>query len=233
MAGLARKRLIARTKRVLRHMTPGHMVRSRMTGGVIKRFADQMGMVYFGSVHAGDDDHRLIRGHTVSHSHIDNHYCVGSVHGYDIAVVLRNDVVLTAREQREQRCNWLIMTIDLHTSTDLPHLYVGHRNRDAAFQASFEQLVPLYIGALGRYPRAFLDNYTVYGHATHTIAIEQTITPQIAEVIMSHFDHASIEIEDDTVYLYVENARPTSADLEKLLSNGLWLACQIDEKYNT
>ncbi len=225
---LARKRLAARTKRVFRHMTPAHLMRSRMTAGTIQRFADTMGMVYFGSVHQRDEDHRLIRGHTVSHTHHDNHYAVGSIRGYDTALVLRNDVMLVGREQREHRCHWLILTIDLHTKTDIPHLYVGHHSRDEAFKASFEQLSALRLGALAPYPHHFLSKYMLYGQASRLIEIEQTITPQIAEVITTHFDGASIEIEDGTVYVYIENQRPAPADLEKLLSNGLWLAELID-----
>ena len=228
MASLARKRFLARGKRAVRHMLPPHIIRSHLTAGVIKNFADRMGMVYFGAVHHNDEGHRLIRGHTVSHSHLDHHYAVGSVRGYDIAMVLRNDVVLAAGDRREQRCHWLIMTVDLHTKNDVPHLYIGHRNRDNAFRASFEQITPLYIGATGRYPASFLDAYTVYGQAINTIAIERTITPQMSEVIVSHFEHASIEIEDGTVYLYIESQRPTTGQLEKLLSNTLWLAECID-----
>ena len=228
MAALSRKRLLARTKRKLRHMSPAHLVRTRATATTMKAFADTIGMVYFGTIHQGDEEMRLIRGHTVSPTHIDNHYAVGSLRGYDIAMVQRNDVVLSAHDHKEQRCHWLIITIDLHAKSELPHVYVGHRNRDSVFRSSFEQLKPLYIGALGRYSARFLDQYTVYGKATHMIAIEQTITPQIAEVIATHFDHVSFEIEDNTVYLYIESQRPTAEQLEKMLSNGLWLVEMID-----
>lgn len=225
---LARKRFAARSKRVLRHMTPRHMIRSRMAAKTIRHFADTMGMVYFGSVHHDDQDHRLVRGHTVSHTHRDNHYAVGSIRGYDVSLVLRNDVMLIGREQKERRCHWLILTVDLLTKTDVPHLYVGHRSRDEAFKASFERLSALYLGALAPYPHRFLSEYTLYGQAARLIEIEQMVTPQIAEVVVTHFDGASFEIEQGTIYLYVENQRPTEGELNTLLSNGLWLAELID-----
>jgi hypothetical protein len=53
----------------------------------------------------------------------------------------------------------------------------------------------------------------------------------MAMVIASHFVRSSIEIEDGTIYLYIESERPDEALLEKMLSNGLWLAEQIDEAY--
>ncbi len=228
MTSLKQKRRIVRTKRLIRHLTPAHILKTRIIAGVVRKFAEKIGLVYFGQMHQGDEEYRLIRGHTVSTTHIDRHYSVGSLRGYDIAVVMRNDTILTARDQRERRCHWLIITIDLHTKGDLPHAYVGHRNRDDAFQASFEQLTPLYVGALAPYPPQFLNNYTVHSKAIDTIAIERMITPETAAVIVEHFDHASIEIEENTVYMYLESARPTEAQLDKLLSNGLWLAETID-----
>lgn len=225
---LNRKRLYARTKRVIRHMSPKYIVKSRFVSSAIRRFAEKAGMVYFGTIHRNDEELRLIRGHTVSHTHIDNHYAVGSLRGYDVAIVLRNDIVLTKKDQREQRCHWLILTVDLHTKVEVPHLYIGHRAHSTAFTASFEQLMPLYIGALAPYPQAFYQEYTVYGRPTYALDIEKTIPPPVTEVIMSHFQDASIEIEDNTIYLYLESAHPTEQQLDSLLSNGLWLAEAID-----
>ena len=228
MSTLHRKKLYARTKRTFRHMSPVHFVKARQVATIVRRFAEKLGLVYFGTVHQNDDDHRLVRGHTVSHTHRDNHYSVGSVRGYDVALVLRNDVVLTRKTHKEQRCHWLILTVDLHTKSTLPHFYIGHRNRLTVFESSFEQLAPLYVGGLLPYSHHFLDEYAVYGRATHTLEIERCVTPQVAEVIVSHFDHASVEVEDNTLYLYVESPHPDEAQLEKLLSNGLWLAEAID-----
>ena len=219
-----------RFQRTLRHLRPSHIVKTRMTGGTIARFAEKVGLVYFGYVDQRDDDHRLIRGHTVSQTHQDNHYCIGTVRGYDVMLTLRNDVIRT-NTGKEQRCHWLIYTIDLHTKADVPHCYVGHRSRDDVFAASYRQLHPLAIGGLGAYPHSFSGQYTMYGAATNSYAIERIINPQIAEVIATHFQGMSIEIEDGAVYLYVESERPNEAQLEKMLSNGLWLVEAIDSLY--
>lgn len=227
----ARDRTTLRLKRAIRHMRPRHIVASQLTRRTVARFAEKVGLVYFGHVDQRDDEHRLIRGHTVSATHVDNHYCIGSVRGYDVMLALRNDVIKRPTEGKEHRCHWLILTIDLHTKAEIPHCYIGHRTRDVAFAASYEQLYPLAIGGLSAYPHQFVSEYTVYGKATHTLAIERTITPQMAMVIVSHFVRSSIEIEDGTIYLYIESERPDEALLEKMLSNGLWLAEQIDEAY--
>lgn len=225
-----RRQTTLRIKRALRHSRPSHLVRKRLQRGAIENFADKVGLVYFGFVDQRDDEHRLVRGHTVSATHQDNHYCIGTVRGYDVMLVLRNDVIRVP-SGKEKRCHWLIVTVDLHTKTDVPHCYIGHGSRDDEFAASYAQLHPLAIGGLGVYPHAFSSNYTIYGAATHALQIERTIPPQIAEVIASHFQGVSVEIEDNMIYLYTESVRPTEVQLDTMLSNGLWLAEAIDALY--
>lgn len=222
-------RTSVRLRRALRHLKPQHIVRSRITRRVIDTFADKAGLVYFGSVDQRDEGRRLVRGHTVSATHIDNHYCVGTVRGYDVVLLLRNDVVRSV-SGKEQRCHWLIFTVDLHTTDDIPHCYIGHQNRESQYRAAYTQLRPLPSSGTATYPAQFRSNYTLYGQISQTLAIEAIISPEIATVIATHFQGASVEIEDGTVYLYVESAYPKEALLEKMLSNALWLAEQIDER---
>lgn len=230
----ARHRFNVRFQRALRHMTPLHIARTRITKRAIMNFAEKVGLVYFGYVDQRDDEHRLIRGHTVSETHQDNHYCVGTVHGYDCMMVLRNDTISPpGNSHASKRCHWLIVTVDVHTKSDIPHCYIGHQNRDHAFRASYEPLNHLALGSLHQYSPHFLSEYTVYAQATHAVEIERILTPQVSQVISEHFSGASIEIEDNTVFLYIESPRPTEAVLEKMLSNGLWLAECIDATYET
>ncbi len=221
-----------RFKRALRHSRPSHLVRKRLQRGAIESFADKVGLVYFGFVDQRDDDHRLVRGHTVSATHQDNHYCIGTVRGYDVMLVLRNDVV-RLKNGKDKRCHWLIITVDLHTKVDVPHCYIGHNSRDDEFAAAYSQLHPLAIGGLGAYPHAFSSNYTIYGAATNALQIERTIPPQIAEVMATHFAGVSVELEDNMVYLYTESVRPNETQLDKMLGNALWLAEAIDTLYST
>lgn len=223
-----RSRALVRIKRAIRHMTPQHVVRTRLTRRVVEQFAEKAGLVYFGYVDQRDD-HRLVRGHTVSATHIDSHYCIGTVRGYDVVLLQRNDVLVT-KGQKEQRCHWLILTFDLHSPVDVPHLYVAHKGRAGILETIPMRLQTLNIGVLSAYPAQFTGNYTVYGQPAHAVEIEQVLSPEIASVIATHFHGASIEIEDNTVYLYIESPHPREALLEKMLSNGLWLAEQIDTR---
>lgn len=230
-----RERFKIRLARAVRHMTPAHAVRTRLTKKVIQEFAEQVGMVYFGYVDQHDDDHQLVRGHTVSYTHVDSHVCIGTVRGYDATILLRNDVVRLRQKSgnkfKQQRCHWLIATVDLHTKANVPHFYVGLKNHEAVYQASYSRLRPLVIGNLATYTPQFLGKYNVYGAATNAVEIEQVVTPQIASVITSHFSKISIEVERNTLYLYSENERPNETQLERLLSNALWMAEAIDTHY--
>lgn len=224
----AKDRAKIRIKRALRHATPVHVVRTRITKQIISNFAEKIGLVYFGYMNHKSDDARLVRGHTVSRTHLDNHYCVGTVNGYDVTLVLRNDVVRT-RSGKLERCHWLIYAIDLRTKQSVPRFYIGHQSRDAVFAASYEQLYPVALGYGATYPAKFMSDYTVYSSATHAMQIELLLSPHTAEVMVNEFRNASVEVQDNTLYLYVESERPSEATLEKLLSNGLWLAQTIDE----
>jgi hypothetical protein len=109
----------------------------------------------------------------------------------------------------------------------VPHIYIGHASRDELFKASFERIIPLNLAG---FSQRFNDHYTIYGRATYGELIEQYIDAATAETIALHFNNASIEIEDNTLYVYIESKHPDEVLIEKMLSNGLWLAQVIDAK---
>lgn len=76
-----RKRLVKAAKR----SKPVRVIRSRFHSKLFRDFADKLGFVYFGFVDQRDDEHQLIRGLTLSTTHRDDNYCVGTYHSYDIA----------------------------------------------------------------------------------------------------------------------------------------------------
>lgn len=218
--------------RAFRHATPRHIAKTRATRQAMRSFADRAGLVYFGYANQHDDDHRLVRGHTVSHTHIDDHLCIGTIRSYDVAILQRRDTIRVrqgdSHKHKDRRCHWLIATVDLHTEKVLPHIYIGMKRTDSIYRASYSALQPLILGATAHYSQEFLNKYNIYGVATHAIEIESILSPQVTEVLVSHFDRINIEIEHNTIYLYTENERPNEAQIEKLVSNALWLAEVID-----
>ena len=225
-------KIAIQTKRALSHMTPAHVVLSRINRQTIMKFAEKIGLVYFGYVDQRKDEHRLVRGHTVSSSHIDDHYCVGSFRGYDITLVARNDLVQLRESDDRRRCHWLIVTVDLHTKIDVPHLYIGHHTKNELFLASYERLQPFSKDIYAQQMDNFFNKYTIFGNHDRLTEITNIINPGIAQVIATHFKDASIEIEDNTIYLYIESQHPNEVLLESMLSNGLWLAETIDTLLN-
>jgi hypothetical protein len=196
-----------------------------MTSARIARFAEKIGMVYFGYVNQRGDEHRLIRGHTVSQTHRDDHYAVGTLKGYDVALVIRDDIPLRHPSGRYQS---LIVTLDLRTKDEIPHIYIGHANRETTFHSAYHQLHRVSPNDVADYPLSFTQHYAVYTSPSKVHDFASLIGPHIADVISTHFQDASIEIDRGVIYVYIESEHPSEVLLEKMLSNCLWLGEVID-----
>lgn len=214
-------------KRTVRHLSPSRMIRQGFSKRTIEKVVAKYGMVYFGYVNQNSDEHKLTRGFTVSPSQIDNHYCVGTIKNYDVTFVQRNDIVMVLGKQ-ERRCHWLIVTVDLLTTRQLPHVYIGPQSSNEIFEAAYTRLRPVYLGATSDYPHKFSSNYTVYTRPSDAVDVEWLFPPSVAQVIVSYFSNIAIELEDNTLYLYVENQYPQESQIDKMFENGIWLAEQID-----
>lgn len=203
---------------------------------IINHFVNKLGFVYFGSVDQHEDDHHIIRGLTVSPTHEDNNYSVGSYEGYDVSIVDRTDSI-TSVDKADRTHTWLIFEIKLHARIDVPHMFLGgHSHPDeSAYTRLFTafpaiQKVPL--GTFGTYNEEFISRYSLYTDASHFIEAEQYITPAVAQSIAAHFWPLSVEVREGLIYLYADNTRITTHDLSKMLQSGIWLARTIDEVAN-
>lgn len=215
-------RLLHHAHKVARRVLPGHIVRHQRTRAVVQRLADAMGLVYFGYVDQRDDEHRLVRGVTVSTTHTDHHYTVGSFQGYDVSLVIRRDS-LSYDDKRLKEHYWTIVTVDLHSEVDMPHVYIGrHTVRD-------EMVARLvHLTALPHAGDAFSRQYTIYGSMGQFIMIQSLFMQPVRDVIAKEFIGISIEIVDGTIYLYASEKHPSRAQLERMFRNGIWLAQTID-----
>lgn len=204
---------------------------SQLHGRVYRTFATKAGLVYFGYVDQRNDEHSLIRGMTVSTKHRDNHYCIGSFEGYDITLVERVDTIQLPGKAAKTH-NWIIMTFDLHTSVELPHVFVGSHNHSETFYAQlftkFSHLAKVPMAESGIHSIEFTKKHTVYAKPDQILTAEHLFSPTLTKVIGEQFGTLAIEIHDRTVYLYAENHRPTSTLLEGMLSKGIWLTKSID-----
>lgn len=216
----------------LRAVAMTNTISSHKRKRAIRRFTEKVGFVYFGTVDQHHDDHQIIRGLTVSSSHRDNNYCVGSFDGYDVSVVDRLDTI----ESGDGSCrthNWMIVAITLQTVRDMPHVFVGAASQTASAYAklftAFASLQPVPLGTFESYPEEFTRRYSLFTAPTHFIEIERFFAANTTRVLAAHFWPLSIEVIDGVLYVYADSTVITMQLLETMLKNGLWLAEQIDQ----
>jgi hypothetical protein len=202
--------------------------RAKATRRLVEAFAERSNMVYFGFVSQRSDEHHILRGLTVSTKHIDDHYCIGTVNGYDVVFVERTDSI-----QKDRHHQWHIMEFDLKTTADLPHIFIGSPKHGHGFheliKIKFPHLAPAAVGSLGQYPSEFTSHFNLYVTPADTIKAEQIIPPQVALKIGQHFKGLVVEITEDALYVYSEKSHLSGELLDVMLANGTWLAQVIDE----
>ena len=186
------------------------------------------GLVYFGHVSQRDDEHHIVRGITVSNNHKDDHYCIGTYDSYDVIFVERSDTLQTGKSHV-----WHIIEIDLKTTIDVPHIFITSHDKSAGFhellKTKYHTMLPHVMGTTHTYPSNFAATFAVHVTPAHAIQTEQLVTPELADKIGAHFKGLSIEITHDAVYVYSEKSHVTATTLKTMLTNGVWLAEQIDK----
>jgi hypothetical protein len=221
---------LPRFRHALGQVASRNSVTSRRRGRIITKFAEKIGLVYFGTVDSHVDEHHIIRGLTISGSHRDTHYSIGSYEGYDIGLVERTDLVGPSDNPKSYR--FLVLEFRLHTKRDIPHIVLtpkGIEDALLAYQLSLHsslQLAPL--GALQTYSPEFLHRFSAYSVPTHFIELERLFTSDVTRYIAAHFWPLTVEVQDGALYLSSIHPVVTGQLLETILQNGLWLADKID-----
>lgn len=205
---------------------PAELLRDRRTKSIISSFAEDVGMVYFGYTSQRNDEHRLLRGLTVSHSHIDRHYCVGSFQGYDIALVVRREMASNDTSDSRYRY-WTIMTFDLQTSYEVPSLLMSFRQRHKLIESKYLLLNELPM-IHSRSAEAFAKRWQLFARMDQALEVQSLLNDSLLQGVSNHFDHLAIEVSDNTVYIYSDIRHPNRSQLERQMSNGLWYAQQLD-----
>lgn len=206
-------------------------VASRLRRRVIVYFCEKVGFVYFGSVDQHHDDHHVVRGLTVSSSHKDYNYSVGSFDSYDVSLVDRFDALQTTNG-RWKTHSWLIFEIDLHHGADLPHIFMGaHSQAHSAYArlfTAFPALQSVPLGTFEPHSDEFTRRYHLYAAPAHFLEVERQFSADMTRTIAAHFWPLSVEIRGGSLYIYADNQTLTVHLLETMLKNGLWLARRLD-----
>ncbi len=220
-------------KRLLSSLMPGKVIQSRLHQRVFRQFAGKIGLVYFGYVDQRSDEHRPVRGLTMSSRHVDNHYCIGSFRGYDVTLVERTDTI-TFPGKATKHATWIIMTFNLHVVGDLPHVFVGLHSHSETFYAhlftKFSELHKVPLGTLGVHDQAFTERYGIFTQPAKSLEVERLFDPSVTKVIADHFDSLTLEIVENQLYIYAQQ-QPTQTVLETMLTYGAWLAETIEARY--
>ncbi len=224
---------VTQSQQLLKAFVPAKVLQARLHKRVFMQFAEKTGLVYFGYVNQRSDEHRLVRGLTVSAKHRDDHYCIGSYHGYDIALVERVDTIRFPGKPKKTH-DWIIMTFDLHSPVDVPHVFMGLHTHSDTFYAQlftkFSTLIKAPLGTFGAYDPAFVNKYALYTEPAQLVAAQRLFDQDIAKTIAAHFGSLTAEIVEGSLYLYAEHQRPSMALLDKMIKYGVWLAQSIDER---
>lgn len=214
-------------------VSPKQLIRGRNVVRMLHSFADEYGLVYFGNVSWQNDEHHIVRGLTLSTGHHDYHYCIGTYEGYDVTFAERRDQLKDPKTNKLHPHKWYIMEFDLHTTVELPHVFIGlHSHSDSFYRQLFTKypnLRAIQLGILSRHEQSFLSERRVYGVAEDVIAIEKLFSHEITQQIHAHFGSLAVEIFDSSLYIYSEKVHLSAALLTAMIKNGVWLARHIDE----
>lgn len=212
-------------------MSPLFSPKAHARARVIRRFVKKLGLVYFGTVDQHRDEHQVIRGLTLSTSHQDNHYAVGSYNDYDVSLVDRTDSVKQAGSVT--RHSWLILQIDLKASRQLPHVFLKPNNHSLeSYQqlfTAFASLQPINSVLAGQHTSEFHDRYQLYAVPTHTQEVERYFSDQITQQIATRFWPYAIELYDNKLFIYDTEVSLNETRLQMVLESGLWLAEMLDD----
>lgn len=199
---------------------------------VFRAFAEQYDLVYFGRLHQEDDDQRIVRGITVSRQHVDNHYCVGTVQGYDIVLLKRTDKLEQANTSHTEKYDWVLMQIDLHTDYDHPHVFIDGKHHNELFYQTmfvkFARLMKVDKSLFGDENTAFVQRFSAYTPPDSLDELPQIVTATVGDTMAAHFAHLDFEWFQDRLIVYSTGGMPTKHLLEHMLRAGLWLADILD-----
>lgn len=217
-----------RSKRILRLLTLQQLRNFIRSSASARRFADRHDLVYFGSVERNDES-RLVKGITISNTHRDTQYLVGSAYGRDLIFLQRSDSIHAANHKKLETYVWNILVIDLKPSMQLPHMYIeGHSRHGYGFYEALamkkREFSELPLNFLSNYDPLFPHRFVVRLSAAATLEFPMLLPPERAAVLAHHFSAFDFELQDDSVYVYFLSSHPTLGQLEHMLKAGVWLA---------
>lgn len=197
------------------------------------KFANKSGFLSFGFVDQNSDEHKIVRGLTVSDTHRDDSYLVGSVGSYNITVVDRSDKVKLS-DGKTDSMNWQILAVELHTDYRIPHFLLSANNHDirsySALFTSFPNMNEVTLGVFESYNQDFISRFTIFARPAKSAEVQQFLNSEVTRTIGAHFWPLTVEQHDNVLYVYSTKQTVSIGLLNTMLENGIWLAGQLDAR---
>lgn len=210
---------------------PFTFFQANTTKSVFKAVAEEHNMVYFGRVDQQHDEHKLVRGVTLSPTHRDDHYCIGSIVNRDSIILQRQDTI-NHPNHSPTTYTWTIVSFDL-SRVLLPHLVLDAGHHDKVFYeqffTKFFQFMAADQSVFDNYDPLFSKRFTAYAPPDVIDVLPSLISPDIASQIAHHFSHLSFELCDDTLIVYTPQSKATKHLLDSMIHAGTWLCGELEK----
>ncbi|MBC7746717.1 hypothetical protein H7Y40_01910, partial [Pedobacter sp.] len=185
-------------------------LRSHKTKAVYKEACQRYDLIYFGSVNQQTDEHEMVRGVTLSNTHRDTHYCVGSIQGWDAILLERTDtIIFPGKPTKEYR--WNILQIDLKTA-QLPHILLDAHHHNETFYAQlftkFIRLTRADVNIFTDQDSPFNKRYSVYTPPDSLDTLPLLFPPDTTSVLGHHFAQFDYECFQDRLLIYAPDHVP-------------------------
>ena len=214
----------------MRRLNRLHLLRSRNTRAVFKEACERFDLVYFGTVSQHSDEHQMVRGFTLSPSHVDRHYCVGTVSGVDMILLERTDTI-SFPDKPSRAFTWTILQIDLKTRLPAHVLLNSFRYDDIIYAhlfAKFHDLRQYQSHSFAGHTEKFTSTFRVYAPMQHIDDVMTMLRTETTNVLGHHFGTFDYEAYGDQLIVYAATSSPTGHQIELMIKSGIWLATQLD-----
>lgn len=205
--------------------------RAHDTKRVFKHICEQFDLVYFGSVSQHADEHQMVRGFTLSPSHTDRHYCVGTVAHRDLILLERTDTI-SFPDKPSRPYTWTILQIDLAVRVPAHIILNSHQYDDIVYRRLFTALhtmrqadATMFAG----HDPTFVGAFRVYSAPQQLDHVVRLLPPDTTSVLGHHFAGFDYELSGERLLVYYPTAAPTATRIELMSKAGIWLAGEIEK----
>lgn len=198
---------------------------------VFKQACERYDLVYFGTVSQRDDEHQMVRGFTLSPSHLDKFYCVGTVSGRDVILLERTDTV-SYPDKPSKSYSWTIIQIDLKKNIPT-HIILNSHHYDETLYKNL-MLKNRHLSRVDAYSlpiahERFMSVFRVYGPLQHLNELQRILTPERTSVLGHHFSQFDYEFYHDQLIVMSLTDAPSLHMIQNMFHAGLWLADELEK----